>query len=82
VIPLGLYKKATNDTDLKGVKQAKTAIAAYGGSRLPVVGQVIIPVWIEGQRFKLDCKLEDNIDIRPVLGKKGLFGDEHYPVHG
>ena len=74
VIPLGLYKKATNDTDLKGVKQAKTAIAAYSGSRLPVVGQVIIPVWIEGQRFKLDCKLEDNIDIRPVLGRKACLG--------
>jgi len=74
VISLGLYKKATNDTDLKGVKQAKTAIAAYGGSRLPVVGQVIIPVWIEGQRFKLDCKLEDNIDIRPVLGRKACLG--------
>ena len=74
VIPLELYKKATNDTELKGVKQAKTAIAAYGGSRLPVVGQVIIPVWREGQRFKLDCKLVDNIDIRPILGRKACLG--------
>ena len=74
MIPLELYKKATNDTELKGVKQAKTAIAAYGGSRLPVVGQVIIPVWREGQRFKLDCKLVDNIDIRPILGRKACLG--------
>ena len=74
VIPLELYKKATNDTELKGVKQAKTAIAAYGGSRLPVVGQVIIPVWRKGQRFKLDCKLVDNIDIRPILGRKACLG--------
>ena len=74
VIPLELYKKATNDTELKGVKQAKTAIAAYGGSRLPVVGQVIIPVWREGQRFKLDCKLVHNIDIRPILGRKACLG--------
>ena len=63
MIPLELYKKATNNIELKGVKQAKTAMAAYGGSRLPVEGQVIIPEWREGQRFKLDCKLVDNIDI-------------------
>ena len=74
VIPLELYKKATNNTKLKGVKQTKTAIAAYGGSRLPVAGQVIIPVWREGQRFKLDCKLVDNIDIRPILGRKACLG--------
>ena len=74
MIPLELYKKATNNTELKGVKQTKTAIAAYGGSRLPVVGQVIIPVWKEGQRFKLDCKLVDNIDIRSILGRKACLG--------
>ena len=74
VIPLELYKKATNDPELKGVRQAKTAIVAYGGSRLPVVGQVIIPVWREGQRFKLDCQLVDNIDIRPILGRKACLG--------
>ena len=74
MIPLELYKKATNNTELKGVKQAKAAIAAYGGSRLPVVGRVIISVWREGQRFKLDCKLVDNIDIRPILGRKACLG--------
>ena len=74
MIPLELYKKATNNTELKGVKQTKTAISAYGGSRLPVVGQVIIPVWREGKRFKLDCKLVDNIDIRPILGRKACLG--------
>ena len=44
VIPLHLYKKATKDISLKHVKTYQTATVAYGGSRIPVIGQVQIHV--------------------------------------
>ena len=39
VIQVDLYKKAANDPDLKLVQPVQSAISAYGGSKLPVVGQ-------------------------------------------
>ena len=44
VIPLHLNKKAIKDVSLKHVKTYQTAIVAYGGSRIPVIGQVQIHV--------------------------------------
>ena len=74
VIPVELYKKAANDPDLRQVKPANSAISAYGGSRLPIVGQVTLRVWRDSFRYALDCKLVDNKDIRPILGRKACMG--------
>ena len=74
VIPLELYKKATTDTELKKVTLSKTKISTYGGSRLHVVGKVIVPVWRDEKKFKLDCKLVDNTSVRPILGRKACLG--------
>ena len=68
VIPLDLYK------GLKKVQHVHSAILAYGGSQLQVVGQVIIPVWREENRFKLNCKLVNSLDICPILGRKACLG--------
>ena len=38
------------------------------------MGQVIVPVWRDGKKFKLDCKVVDNTSIRPVLGRKACLG--------
>ena len=74
VIPVHLYKKAAQDPDLQHVKPVRAAISAYGGSKLPVVGQVIIRVWRDNHKCLLDCKLVDNDDIRPILGRKACIG--------
>ncbi|XP_074624378.1 uncharacterized protein LOC141882321 [Acropora palmata] len=74
VIPLHLYKKASNDHELKQVKITSGAISAYGGSRLPVVGEVKLKVWRDTQHCWLNCKLIDSQDIRPILGRKACMG--------
>ena len=74
VIPLSLYKKATKDFDLTQVIPAETQLTAYGSSTVPVVGRVLIPVWRGEFRCKLDCKLVDSTDIRPLLGRKACLG--------
>ena len=73
VIPFDLYKEATLDKGLKKVQHVRSATSAYGGSRLQVVGQVIIPVWREGMIFKFNCKLVDSSDIRPILGRNACL---------
>ena len=45
IIPVQLYRKAASDPDLKEVKPSNSTISAYGGSQLPVVGQVTVRVW-------------------------------------
>ena len=57
VIPLSLYKKATRDYKLEHLTPADTAITAYGGNALPVVGRALVRVWRGDFRCKLDCKL-------------------------
>ncbi|XP_032225763.1 uncharacterized protein LOC116608835 [Nematostella vectensis] len=74
VVPLSLYKKATNDIVLRNVKSTKSTISANGGSKLALIGQVIIPVWRDTKKFKLDCKLVDKNDSRPILGRKACLG--------
>ena len=44
VIPVNLYKKATKDYSLERVTPLNTQLAAYGGSKLPVVGQSVYGV--------------------------------------
>ena len=74
VIPLNLYKEAPLNKGLNKVQHGCSAISAYGGSRLQFVGQVIIPSWREGERFKLNCKLVDSWDICPILRRKACLG--------
>ena len=74
VLPVHLYKKATKDVGLKHVRQYQTAIVAYGGSKIPVVGEVQIRVSRGDNQFLLDCKLVDSTEIRPLLGRKACIG--------
>lgn len=74
VIPVHLYKKAAKDNNLAHVQPLKTAIVAYGGTKLPVVGQVRIRVWRGEYKCLLDCKLVDSTAIRPLLGRKACVG--------
>ena len=53
---------------------SNTQLAAYGGSKLSVVGQVHITVWRDDLKRKLDCKLVDSNTIRPLLGRKACVG--------
>jgi len=68
-----LYKKAAKDVSLKHVKTYRTAIAAYGGSRIPVVGQVQIHVSRRDNEGFLDYKLVNSTEIRPLLGRKACI---------
>ena len=52
----------------------KSTISAYGGSRLPVVGEVILKASRDETKCKLNCKLVDSEDIRPILGRKACLG--------
>ena len=45
VLPLHIYKKATNDKKLENVQTMETSLKAYGGSKLKVVGKVPLRVW-------------------------------------
>lgn len=74
VLPVHLYKKATKDHSLKMVTQAKSSISAYGGSQLPVIGQVMLKVWRDNTKCILTCKLVDSDDIRPIIGRKACIG--------
>ena len=42
VVPLEIYKKATKDLSLTQMTAAQTRITAYGGTVLPVVGNVLL----------------------------------------
>ena len=74
VVPLGIYNKATKDTQLKQVTPTLMHITAYGATPLPVLGTVILRVWRGDFSCRLDCKLVDGHDIRPLLGRKACIG--------
>ena len=74
VIPVHPYKKAAKDPKLKNVTPANSAISAYGGSQLPVVGRVLLRVRRDNAKCLLDCKLVENEGIRPILGRKACIG--------
>ena len=59
VIPVSLYQKASGD---------------FKGTTLPVVGSVILRVWRGNRRCKLDCKLVNKSNIRPLLGRRACVG--------
>lgn len=74
VILVDLYKKASKDDNLQHVTPFNSPIAAYGGSKGPVVGQERIAVWRDDYKCKLDCKLVDNNKLGPLLGRKACTG--------
>ena len=74
VLPVDTYKKATGDTTLSDVTPTNTQVTAYGGATLPVVGSVLLRVWREESKYRLECKLVDSRKIRPLLGRKACLG--------
>ena len=81
VVPLHLYKKATNDVDLCNVTPVNMVIILYGGTSIPILGKVHLYVWRGHFRCLLDCNLVDSKKVRPILGRKVCrSGNEHYPV--
>ena len=74
VVPLELYKKATNDRQLAKVNSTKTRITAYLGTTLPVVVTVLLLVQRGDLQCQLDCKLVNRSDIKPILGRKACLG--------
>ena len=74
VLPVDTYKKATGDTTLSDVTPTNTQVTAYGGATLPVVGSVLLRVWREESKYRLECKLVDSRKIRPLLGCKACLG--------
>lgn len=74
VIPLTIYKKATRDFILSHIIPAQASITAYGGHTIQVAGSVRLKVWRGEYHCKLDCKLVDCDNIRPLLGRKACLG--------
>jgi hypothetical protein len=73
-VPLGIYKVATGDRQLENVTPSQTCITAYGGTTLPVMGTTLLRVPRGDFCCRLDCKLVDHKDVRPLLGKKACVG--------
>ena len=73
MIPLALYKEAAKDHELQHVMPGKSQITAYGGATLPVTGKVHIDVERGKHHYKLECKLVNSTNIRPLLGRKACL---------
>ena len=52
---------------------ALSHITAYWGTTLPAVGSVLLQVWSRTFQCRLDCKLVDRSDIRPLLERKACI---------
>ena len=74
VIPLHLYKKATDDHELTNLQPERASLIAYGGSKLGVVGQAQIIVWRGDNPCLADCRFIDHQEMRPLLGRKACLG--------
>ena len=74
VLPVHTYKKASKDERLEKVQRMETSLVAYGGSKIKVIGRVPIGVWRNSSSYLLDCRLVNNEDIRPILGRKACVG--------
>ena len=59
-----VYKRATKDYHLVNVRPSQHKITAYGVTIIPVCGTTLLRVQ------RVDCKLVDREDIRPILGRK------------
>ena len=76
VLPLNVYKAATGDTYLRNVAHNDSYIIAYGGAKIPVLGEVILSVSRRQREYKLRCKLVENSNMRPLLGRRACVGME------
>ena len=74
VIPVHIYELATGDKKLEQVSLKKSYITAYGGTRIQVIGDVILFVLRNNMEYKIRCKLVDNCNVRPLLGRKACIG--------
>ena len=74
VVPLDLYKKATKDHHLTSVMPSKHTITAYGGTSILIVGKTLLRVWWGDTSCRLNCKIVDQSNIRPLLGRKACIG--------
>lgn len=74
VLPLHVYKQATHDGNLEKVKPVQTSLVAYGGSRIKVIGHTDIKVYRGEVSYVLNCRLVDNKEIHPILGRKACLG--------
>ena len=54
----------------------RSTITAYGGNTLPVVGKMLLRVRRGDFRCQVDCKLVDNSNILPLLGRNACLGME------
>ena len=70
VLPLLVYKRASNDHNLEKVIFVHTALMLYGEAKIKVMGYVTIRVWRNGVTCLLDCCLVESCEVRPILGRK------------
>ena len=73
IISLALYCQATNDHKLRQVKPGKSQLSAYGGTTLPVTGQVVLRVEHGNHQYTLEYKLVNCTNIYPLLGQKACL---------
>ena len=73
-MPLELYKEDTKDHELAHMMPDRQKITAYGGAEIPVVGKVLLRVWHGDFSCRLDCKIVNKINIRPLVGRKACLG--------
>ena len=74
ILPLALYKKAKQDSQLENIQRLQTPRVAYGGINLPVVGQVQLHVFRNNFSCLLDSKLADQDGVRPLQDCKACVG--------
>ena len=74
IVPLELYRKATKDNKLPHLMPDRQKIMAYSGAEIAVIGKVLLRVWRGGFSCRLDCKIVDKSNIRPLLGRKACLG--------
>ena len=68
VLPLHVYKLASNEHKLEKGKSVQTSLEAHVGSKIKVIGHVTITVWRNKVSFLLGCHLVESREIRPILG--------------
>ena len=69
-----LYHSTKRPQRTSNVTPLRSTITAYGGNTLPVVGKMLLRVRWGDFRCQVDCKLVDNSNIRPLLGRKACLG--------
>ena len=74
VLPMHIYQAASEAQSLAKVIQGKSALVAYGGSRIPVVSEAVMRMWRSEKSYLLRYKLADDESICPILGHRACLG--------